>query len=67
MPTLLDNDLEVLNEAMAADVATSPFVHNQPFEVTAEKLLTALLQAHKLGLEVTASIGDAAYREIHTE
>jgi glycerol dehydrogenase len=60
-----DKDFEVLHEAMAAGMATSPFVHNEPFEVTAEKILTALLQAHKLGLEVTVSIGDAAYREIH--
>lgn len=60
-----DKDFEVLHEAMAAGMVTSPFVHNEPFEVTPEKILTALLQAHKLGLEVTAAIGDAAYREIH--
>lgn len=60
-----DKDFEVLHEAMAAGMVTSPFVHNEPFEVTADKILTALLQAHKLGLEVTVSIGDAAYREIH--
>ncbi len=32
-----DKDFEVLHEAMAAGMVTSPFVHNEPFEVTARE------------------------------
>ena len=53
---------KVLEEAMAAAV---PLIHNEPFEVTAVTVFSALLQAHELGVQVASSNGDAAYREIH--
>jgi glycerol dehydrogenase len=52
----------VVEGAMAASI-----LHHEPFEVTPEKLWTAFSAAHRLGLEVTASIGEAAYRELHGE
>ncbi len=60
-------DLEADGEALMAVIdatMASPIIHNEPFEVTPEKILTALSQVHQLGLEVTASIGDDAYRDL---
>ena len=42
-----------------------PFVHNESFEVTPERLHAAILGAHDLGTEVTQIAGDAAYRALH--
>jgi glycerol dehydrogenase len=61
-----ENDVEALKAVTDATLA-SLIIHNEPFEVTPEKLLTALSQVHQLGLAVTASIGDEAYRELHAE
>jgi glycerol dehydrogenase len=63
--------LDVGNDAKALEggVAVAmqfPIIHNEPFEVTAEGLLSALLQAHELGVEVSGACGDVAYRELHT-
>jgi len=41
------------------------FVHNEPFKVTAQKLKRALVQAHRLGMEVSREMGDEAYRRLH--
>jgi glycerol dehydrogenase len=41
------------------------FVHNEPFDVTAQKLKQALLEAHQLGMEVSIKAGDEAYRLLH--
>ena len=60
-------DLEADGEALMAVIdatMASPIIHNEPFEVTPEKILTAFSQVHQLGLEVTASIGDDAYRDL---
>jgi glycerol dehydrogenase len=42
------------------------FVHNEPFTVTAKLLKQALLQAHRLGLEVARAAGDDAYCRLHS-
>ena len=41
------------------------FVHNESFEVTAQKLKQALLQASELGEKITLEMGDEAYRRLH--
>jgi hypothetical protein len=41
------------------------FVHNEPFEVTAQTLKQALLQAHQLGMAISLEMGDDAYRRLH--
>lgn len=60
----LDDDAEALAGAMAAAMMF-PIIHNEPLEVTPELLLAALSRAHELGIEVAASAGNAAYRELH--
>jgi len=60
----MKDDAEALEKAMAAAVAF-PLMLNEPFEVSTETLFSALLQTHELGVQVTASNGDARYREIH--
>jgi glycerol dehydrogenase len=44
-------DSGILMEAMAA-AAKEPFAHNEPFEVTPEKLYTALLEADQIGRNI---------------
>jgi glycerol dehydrogenase len=44
-----------------------PFLHYEPFEVTAEKLKQALMDAHTLGIRVSQQIGDEAYRCLHPD
>ena len=58
----IKDDAKALEEAMATAVA---LIHNEPFEVTVETVLSALLQAHELGVQVASSEGDDSYREIH--
>lgn len=60
----LETDKEALKGVVEGAMAAS-ILHHEPFEVTPEKLWAALSEAHRLGLEVTASIGEAAYRELH--
>jgi glycerol dehydrogenase len=42
-----------------------PFLRNMPMRVNAELIRKALLDAHELGLRVTNSVGDDAYRRLH--
>jgi len=42
-----------------------PPIENEPFKVTYELVLDAILKAHDFGLKITESEGDTAYREIH--
>jgi glycerol dehydrogenase len=51
-------DSGILMEAMAAAVK-EPFAHNEPFEVTPEKLYTALLEADRIGNEIIGKVGSA--------
>lgn len=43
-----------------------PFVQNLPFELSHERLLQAVIDAHELGVEVAAREGDGAYRQLHS-
>jgi glycerol dehydrogenase len=61
-----DADKEALKGVIEGAMAAS-ILHHEPFEVTPEKLWAAFSEAHHLGLEVTASIGEAAYRSLHGE
>ncbi|MFT7129065.1 MAG: glycerol dehydrogenase, partial [Gammaproteobacteria bacterium] len=56
-------NMEELN-AIVRNTLTSAIVANMPFEVTETALLSALLAADKLGLEITAADGDEAYRQL---
>ncbi len=51
-------------EAMAASL-NEPFACNEPFELTPEKLYSALLEADRLGKEIVGEIGDAPFRALH--
>ena len=51
-------------DAMIEVAASFPYVQNMPFEVTPELLRRAAIDAHHLGVEVAATAGDAAYREL---
>jgi glycerol dehydrogenase len=42
------------------------FIHHEPFEISIDKLKKAMTEAHTLGLEVSAKIGDLAYKELHS-
>jgi len=42
------------------------FVHNEPFEVTPDKLKRALLEAYQLGIEVSRDMGEEAFRKLHS-
>ena len=53
---------EIINGAMK-----DPFIHHEPFEVTAEKMRKALMEAHQLGIRVSQDLGDAPYRSLHPE
>ncbi len=59
-----EHDMETLRKIARASVDL-PFIHNEPFDVTEDSLLDAMLKAHKLGLEITESFGDAAYIAVH--
>ena len=51
---------------VVADVALSlPIIANEPFPVTNESLVEALIAADTLGREVAGTMGDAAYRALH--
>jgi len=53
-------------KAMTAAM-NEPFVNNEPFEVTPHKLLSSLHKADWLGADILAEIGDAAFRQTHTQ
>ena len=42
-----------------------PFLANEPFVVDGDMLLAATLAADKLGRQIVARVGDAAYRALH--
>jgi glycerol dehydrogenase len=57
-------DEEVLREAMQASVREF-IVRNEPFEVTAESLMSAFLEADRIGMKITAETGDDCFRTLH--
>jgi len=44
---------------------TFPFIGNMPQPVTAKRVRSAVLDAHRLGVSVDEKLGDAAYRRLH--
>jgi glycerol dehydrogenase len=54
----IDRDEKALMDAMTAALK-EPFVHNEPFDVTAELLFSAIREANSLGLEIAASVKSA--------
>ena len=59
-----ERDEETLRKVCRAAVEL-PFIQNEPFDVTPDSLLEAMLKAHKLGLGITDSFGDVAYVAVH--
>ncbi|MGH7851759.1 MAG: glycerol dehydrogenase [Thermodesulfobacteriota bacterium] len=57
-------DMETLRKIARASVDL-PFIHNEPFDVSEGMMLDAMLEADRLGLEITNSLGDAAYLAVH--
>ncbi len=57
------NDTE-LDDVMEAAM-TLPILRNEPFEVTKKSLLSAVFQAHEMGLEIERSFGKTAYDSLH--
>ena len=58
-----------VGDAHALDVVsegttTFPFIGNMPMRVTAEKVRSAILDAHRLGMATVEKVGDAAYRRL---
>jgi glycerol dehydrogenase len=54
-------------DAMIEVAMAFPLLQNMPFEVTAAGLRDAAMDADRLGAEVAAAEGDAAYRELQGE
>ena len=59
-----ERDMETLRKICKAAIEL-PFIHNEPFDVSPDSMLDAMLNAHKLGLEITESFGDTAYLAVH--
>ena len=57
-------DMEPIKKIAKAALEIPP-IENEPFEVTYELVLDAILKAHDFGLKITESEGDEAYQEIH--
>lgn len=50
---------------LVAEMTTSfPLTHNMPLEVTPEVVRTAILDAHRLGVQIAEREGDGAYRRL---
>jgi glycerol dehydrogenase len=45
---------------------TWPTTHNMPMTMTPELIRSSILEAHELGLAVTESLGDSAYRKLQS-
>lgn len=57
-------DAGALQEAMQA-AAREFIVHNEPFEVTAESLMSAMLEADRIGVKLVHQAGDEAFKILH--
>lgn len=52
---------------LVADIALSlPMIANEPFPVTRDSLVDAMIRADALGREIANSNGDAAWRKLHS-
>jgi glycerol dehydrogenase len=54
-------DADALQEAMQA-AAREFIVHNEPFEVTPESLMSAILEADRIGGKLVEKTGDEAFK-----
>jgi hypothetical protein len=45
--------------------AGEPIIDNEPFEITAEKLLAAFLAADRLGRDIIKEEGAGAFKKLH--
>ncbi len=59
-----EKDPGSLMDAMTAALK-EPFARNEPFELTPEKLYSALLEADRLGTAIMRESGDAPFRALH--
>lgn len=59
------DDSQALNAIVEATM-TQGIIHNLAIPMTAEFVRSSIMAAHKLGLTVTESKGDAAYRKLHS-
>jgi glycerol dehydrogenase len=60
----IEGDAKILMDAMTAALK-EPFAVNEPFEVTPEKLFSALREADRMGTRLVAETGDGPFRELH--
>lgn len=54
-------------EAASERAAAAPIAANEPFQVTPERLLEAMLGADELGRAVARAVGDAAFRALRAD
>jgi glycerol dehydrogenase len=57
-------DSAILMDAMTA-ATREPIIHNEPFEVTPEELLAAILEADRMGRELFGGGGAGAFKKLH--
>jgi glycerol dehydrogenase len=57
------NDKDAI-ETVIEGALTWPTVHNMPMTVTADLLRKSIMDAHGMGLRISESIGDGAYRRL---
>ena len=60
----IEKDAPSLMAAMSAAMK-EPFISNEPFALSAEKLYSAFIEADNLGKEIIAAVGDAPFGSIH--
>lgn len=59
------NDTSALDAVVEATMAY-PTIYNMPMSMTPDYVRASIIGAHELGVSVTASHGDNAYRRLHT-
>lgn len=62
--SLSPNDTSALDTVVEATMA-SPIIYNMSMPMTPEFVRASIIGAHELGLSVTESLGDEAYRKLH--
>ena len=62
--SLSTDDKDALTTAAEATM-DFPFIGNMPLALTSESILEFIIEAHELGLAITQSVGDTAYRRLH--
>jgi glycerol dehydrogenase len=62
----LDADDKSALDVVAEGTLAFPFIGNMPQPVTAPRVRSAVLDAHRLGMSVEEKVGDAAYKRLRT-